>query len=73
MRSVDDRPRELLIRTEQDDSDQVRLSVKDAGIGFEPQAMDRLFDAFYTLKNMVWESDCRSVARLLTVIMAASG
>jgi len=52
MSAVGDRPRELLIRTEQDDdADRVRLSVKDAGVGFEPQAADRLFQAFYTTKD----------------------
>jgi signal transduction histidine kinase len=40
----------LLIRTERYEEDQVRLSVKDAGIGFEPQAADKLFEAFYTTK-----------------------
>jgi C4-dicarboxylate-specific signal transduction histidine kinase len=51
MSTIDDRPRDLLIRTESDDNDQVRLSVKDVGIGFEPQATDKLFEAFYTTKN----------------------
>jgi len=51
MSTVDDRPRDLLIRTEPDDDHQVRLSVSDVGIGFEPQAADRLFEAFYTTKN----------------------
>jgi PAS domain S-box-containing protein len=51
MSAVNDRPRELLIRTERDDADRVRLSVKDAGVGFEPQAADRLFQAFYTTKD----------------------
>jgi len=51
MNTIDDRPRDLLIRTESDDNDQVRLSVKDVGIGFEPQATDKLFEAFYTTKN----------------------
>lgn len=51
MSTVDDRPRELLIRTEKDQSDQVRLSVKDAGTGFNPKAADELFEAFYTTKN----------------------
>jgi PAS domain S-box-containing protein len=51
MSTVDDRPRDLLIRTESDDNDRVRLSVSDVGIGFEPQAADKLFDAFYTTKN----------------------
>jgi signal transduction histidine kinase len=51
MSAIDDRPRELLIRTEREESDRVRLSVKDVGIGFQPQAADRLFEAFYTTKN----------------------
>src|SRR3989442_2814712 len=51
MSGVDDRPRQLLIRTEPDEDGQVRLSVQDAGVGFNPQVMDRLFDSFYTTKN----------------------
>ncbi|HXW04408.1 MAG TPA: ATP-binding protein [Vicinamibacterales bacterium] len=51
MNTVDDRPRDLLIRTERDEGDWVRLSVKDAGVGFDPQAMGKLFDPFYSTKN----------------------
>jgi PAS domain S-box-containing protein len=51
MSTIDDRPRDLLIRTEPDGNDRVRLSVRDVGIGFEPQAADKLFEAFYTTKN----------------------
>jgi len=51
MSGVDDRPRQLLIRTEGDEDDHVRLTVKDAGVGFAPQAADRLFESFYTTKN----------------------
>jgi signal transduction histidine kinase len=51
MSTINDRPRDLLIRTEPDDNDLVRLSVKDVGIGFEPQTADKLFEAFYTTKN----------------------
>jgi PAS domain S-box-containing protein len=50
MSSVDDRPRELLVRTEPDACDAVRLSVRDAGVGFGPEAADKLFGAFYTTK-----------------------
>ena len=42
MSGVDDRPRQLLIRTEREEGDRVRLSVQDGGVGFDPQAMDRL-------------------------------
>ena len=51
MNTVDDRPRDLLIRTEREEGDWVRLSVKDAGVGFDPQTMDKLFEAFYSTKN----------------------
>ena len=51
MSTVEDRPRQLVIRTEREDGDLVRLTVQDAGIGFDPQAADRLFDAFYTTKG----------------------
>jgi PAS domain S-box-containing protein len=51
MRGVDDRPRQLVIRTELDDEDGVRLSVQDAGVGVDPQNVERLFDAFYTTKS----------------------
>ena len=51
MSGVDDRPRQLLISTERDGGDRVRLTVQDAGVGLDPQAMDRLFEAFYTTKN----------------------
>ncbi len=51
MKTVHDRPRELLITTERDEGDRALLSVKDAGIGFDPQSMDKLFQAFYTTKN----------------------
>ncbi len=51
MSSVDDRPRGLSIKTEPDADATVRLTVQDAGIGFEPQHEDRLFDAFYTTKR----------------------
>ena len=50
MTSVDDRPRELLFKTELDEGDCVRLSVRDAGTGFDPQTLDQLFRSFYTTK-----------------------
>jgi signal transduction histidine kinase len=51
MSTVDDRPRELLIRTERDEEDQVSLSVRDAGVGFTPHVADKLFEAFHTTKS----------------------
>jgi PAS domain S-box-containing protein len=51
MSKLIDRPRLLTIRTEREDSSHVNLSVKDAGVGFDPQSADRLFEAFYTTKS----------------------
>ena len=51
MVGIEDRPRELLIQTERDAVDGVRLSVMDAGVGFKSEVADKLFDAFYTTKN----------------------
>lgn len=51
MSGVYDRPRHLVIRTERDGGDCVRMTVQDAGVGVEPQSVDKLFDAFYTTKN----------------------
>jgi PAS domain S-box-containing protein len=51
MSGVDDRPRRLVIRTERDEGDHVRLSVQDVGAGFGPQRPDKLFEPFYTTKN----------------------
>jgi signal transduction histidine kinase len=50
MRDVDDRPRRLVISTEREEGDGVRLRVRDAGVGFEPRDLKRLFEAFYTTK-----------------------
>ena len=51
MNGVDDRPRQLLIRTELEKENRVRISVQDAGTGFEPKNAEKLFDAFYTTKS----------------------
>jgi PAS domain S-box-containing protein len=51
MSMVDDRPRDLLIRSEPGEGDSVRLSLKDAGVGFDPHIMNKLFEAFYSTKR----------------------
>jgi PAS domain S-box-containing protein len=51
MSAVQDRPRHLLIRTELEECDRVRLTVQDVGVGFDSGAMDKLFQAFYTTKT----------------------
>jgi signal transduction histidine kinase len=51
MSMVQDRPRRLLIRTEREEDDRVRLTVQDVGVGFNPDAIDKLFQPFYTTKD----------------------
>jgi C4-dicarboxylate-specific signal transduction histidine kinase len=52
MADVQDRPRQLLIKTERDEhGDNARLTVRDAGVGVSPQSLDSLFDAFHTTKS----------------------
>ena len=51
MSRVGDRSREVLVQTEPAYDGAVRLSVRDAGVGFTAAASDRLFEAFYTTKS----------------------
>ncbi|MGE5324014.1 MAG: PAS domain S-box protein [Actinomycetota bacterium] len=51
MSTIEDRQRDLLIRTEPAGANLVRLSVKDSGVGFAPQGADKIFEAFYTTKT----------------------
>jgi PAS domain S-box-containing protein len=51
MQSVTDRPRELVIRSRQDEPQQVLVSVTDYGVGISAENADRLFTAFFTTKS----------------------
>ena len=51
MSGVDDRPRIIVIRTGLDGPHEVILSVQDAGVGFDQNGVDKLFEAFYTTKH----------------------
>jgi PAS domain S-box-containing protein len=64
MQSVEDRPRELVIRSIQDETQQVRVGVMDRGVGFSAENADRLFTAFFTTKSNgmgMGLSICRSI------------
>jgi signal transduction histidine kinase len=51
MTTIDDRPREIVIRSACWDASHVCLSVRDSGVGFEPSGLEKLFDPFYTTKQ----------------------
>ena len=51
MRQIKDRPRHLLIRTEEESGKGVRLSVRDSGMGYTPESAERLFESFYSTKS----------------------
>ena len=51
MVDVHDRPRQLLIKTERENGDRVRLAVRDAGVGLPPETLNSLFDPFSTTKS----------------------
>jgi PAS domain S-box-containing protein len=64
MQSVTDRPRELMIRSRQDETHQVLVSVTDCGVGISAENADRLFNAFFTTKSSgmgMGLSICRSL------------
>jgi PAS domain S-box-containing protein len=50
MVGVEDRPRTLLIKTEREAGNRVRVTVRDNGDGLDSQSFGKLFDAFYTTK-----------------------
>ena len=51
MAQVEDRPKHLVNKTEQEATGFVRLSVKDAGVGLDFQNLEQLFQPFYTTKK----------------------
>ena len=51
MRDIEDRPRQLTITTERDESALIQLTVQDSGTGFEPESVKNLFEPFYTTKS----------------------
>ena len=51
MVDVHERPRMLLVKTERESGNRVRVTVRDVGVGLSPQNLDSLFDAFYTTKS----------------------
>jgi PAS domain S-box-containing protein len=64
MQSVTDRPRELVVRSGQDEPGQALISVADCGVGIAAENVGRLFSPFFTTKSGgmgMGLSICRSI------------
>jgi PAS domain S-box-containing protein len=64
MQAVADRPHTLLIRSYEDEANQIVVAVKDSGVGIPANTADRLFDAFFSTKPNglgIGLSVCRSI------------
>jgi PAS domain S-box-containing protein len=50
MATVEDPARDLVITTQRGEGDEIRVAVRDSGIGLDPLNVERIFDAFHTTK-----------------------
>jgi C4-dicarboxylate-specific signal transduction histidine kinase len=76
MQPVTDRPRQLVIRSRQDEADQVLVTVTDCGIGISATNADQLFNPFFTTKSGgmgMGLSICRSIIEAHGGRLSASG
>jgi C4-dicarboxylate-specific signal transduction histidine kinase len=51
MTTVTDRPKMLILRTEPENKNQIRVSVQDTGIGLTEEVKGRLFEPFFTTRS----------------------
>jgi len=50
MSEISEGPRDLQVVSRKDESQGVRVTVRDSGPGLDPESLDHLFTAFYTTK-----------------------
>jgi signal transduction histidine kinase len=76
MQLITDRPRELVIRSNRDNTREVIVSVTDCGAGISAENTDRLFNAFFTTKSGgmgMGLSICRSIIETHGGRLSATG
>jgi signal transduction histidine kinase len=64
MQSIADRPRELVIRSRQEQAQEVLVSVTECGVGISAEDAERLFNPFFSTKSSdmgMGLSICRSI------------
>ena len=50
MSTLEGRPRELVIKAQNDEGGQVRVEVRDSGVGLDEESTQKIFDPFYSTK-----------------------
>jgi PAS domain S-box-containing protein len=76
MQPLTDRPRQLVIRSRQDEADQVLVTVTDCGVGISAENADQLFNPFFSTKSGglgMGLSICRSIIEAHGGRLSASG
>ena len=72
MSEVNDRPRDLLVKADEEEG-HARLTVKDAGVGFEPQGAEDFSTRSILPKMMAWELVCLLVVQSSRATVADYG
>ena len=73
MSLVEDRPRELVIRTRDRQGRWVGVIVQTRAPGIDPRTVEQIFDSFYSTKRRGWAWDSRSAARLCKITAGGCG